>query len=182
MVAGEHALLVALSTSITSDEARTLLNRIDTAVQAFTTGITTDAKRVTLTARRAKVPLTFVNVLKPARTVQVRVHLDSPKLLFPGGADQTVTLRPGNNTVSFAVEARASGTFPMTITVTSPDGRLSFGAPVRVTVRSAVFGGFAIALTVGALLFLALWWANHIRRTRKNRRASPTNGPAPVPA
>jgi hypothetical protein len=178
VAAAEHALLVAASTSITSDQAHALLSSVDSAVQSFTGSITTDAKRVTLTARQAKVPLSFVNSLKPPRTIAVRVHLESPKLLFPGGSDQIVKLKPGNNTFSFPVEARASGTFPMTITVTSPDGGLNFGTPVRVTVRSAVFGGFAIALAIGALVFLALWWVNHVRRTRKNRRATPT----PVPA
>jgi hypothetical protein len=69
----------------------------------------------------------------------------------------------------------------MTITVTSADGRLQFGAPVQVTVRSAVFGGWAVGLTVAALVFLAGWWANHFRRTRKHRRAE-QQSPAPAPA
>ena len=111
-------------------------------------------------------PLSFENNLKPPRDVTVRVHLESAKLLFPKGADQSVTLKPGSNTIRFTVEARASGTFPMKISVTSPNGRLQFGAPVLVTVRSAVFGGWAVGVTVVALLFLAGWWANHFRRTR----------------
>ncbi len=55
----------------------------------------------------------------------------------------------------------------MDITLTTVDGGLSFGGTTSVTVRSTVFGGFAIALTVGALAFLAIWWANHFRRTRR---------------
>jgi hypothetical protein len=128
------------------------------------------------------VPLTFENDLKPTRNVTVRVHLDSAKLTFPKGADQEILLKPGSNTVRFSVEARASGTFPMTISVTSPDGRLQFGGPVQVTVRSAVFGGWAVGLTVAALVFLAGWWANHFRRTRRNRRAERQSTPTPTPA
>jgi hypothetical protein len=182
VVAGEASLLTALSTSITPARAHAELAQIEQAVQSFTAGVTADAKRITLTSRRAAVPLSFENALKPARAVTVIVHLESAKLLFPKGADQSVTLRPGSNTVRFTVEARASGTFPMKISVTSPNGRLQFGAPVLVTVRSAVFGGWAVGVTVVALVFLAGWWANHLRRTRRSRRlaapaASTTAGP-----
>jgi hypothetical protein len=176
--AGEQALLVALSTAMSPERARSELGKIDAAVRSFTSGISTDAKRVTLTAKRARVPLSFMNALDPPRDVTVRVHLGSTKLVFPAGADQVVTLKPGNNTIQFDVEARASGTFPMTIGVTSPDGGLEFGAPVRVTVRSAVFGGYAVALTVAALIFLALWWANHLRKTRRGRPIAHTPAPA----
>jgi Family of unknown function (DUF6049) len=172
VIAGEHALLVALSTSISTGRARTELNKIDNAVQRFASGITTSSRRITLTARRAAVPLSFQNTTTKGR-VRVRVHLESPKLTFPDGPDRVLDLPPGNQTVRFSVEARASGTFPMTVTLTSEDGSLAFGAPTRVTVRSAVFGGYAIALTVGALAFLAFWWGNHILRTRRLRRTPP---------
>jgi len=180
VVAGEAALLTALSTSISPDRASAALAKIDTAVHGFAAGVTADEKRITLTSRRADVPLSFENSLVPARDITVRVHLESAKLLFPKGADQLVPLKPGSNTARFTVEARASGTFPMTITVTSEDGKLTFGAPVRVTVRSAVFGGWAIGVTIAALVFLTGWWANHFRRSRRSRRLA--NSPAPEPA
>jgi hypothetical protein len=66
--------------------------------------------------------------------------------------------------------------------VTSPDGGLEFGPPVLVTVRSAVFGGWAVGLTVVSLVFLAGWWANHFRRTRKSRRLAAKPDPVPAPA
>ena len=103
----------------------------------------------------------------------MRVHLDSPKLIFPKGPDfiarrcRSATTRKRNE---FPVEARASGTFAMTITLESADGSLQLGPPTRVTIRSAVFSGIGIALTLGALLFLAGWWGNHFRRTRRARR------------
>jgi hypothetical protein len=170
VIEGQQALSVALSTVITAERAQAELAKVDDIVQSFTHGIATDAKRITLTARHAKIPLSFQNHIKPGRTVKVRVHLESAKLTFPDGADQIITLPPGSTTKRIPVVARASGTFPMTITLTSEDGRLAIGAPVRVTVRSAVFGGLAVGLTVAALLFLAAWWFNHVRRTRKARR------------
>jgi Family of unknown function (DUF6049) len=182
VVDGEEALLTSLSTSIAPERAHAEIARIDEAVHAFTSGVTADEKRITLTSRRAEVPLTFENNLKPARDVTVLVHLESAKLLFPNGADQSVPLKPGSNTIRVTVEARASGTFPMTISVTSQNGKLAFGAPVRVTVRSAVFGGWAVGVTVAALVFLAGWWANHFRRTRRRRRLAATPATSPAPA
>jgi hypothetical protein len=167
---GEQALSVALSTAISPARAQAELAKVNSAVDSFSGAVTVVAKRITLTARKASVPLTFVNRLKPARPISVRVHFDSSKLLFPNGLDETISLPPGTTTHRFAVEARASGTFPMTISLTSTDGGLSFGTPVRVTVRSAVFGGLAIGLTIAALVVLALWWGNHFRRTRRARR------------
>ena len=56
--------------------------------------------------------------------LQVRVLVTSPKLDFPDGAAQIVTLDTANTTVTFKVKARASGTFPLDVKVTSPDGTL----------------------------------------------------------
>jgi hypothetical protein len=184
VVEGKAALLTVLSTSISTARAHRELSKIDNAVHAFTAGVTADEKRITLTSRRADVPLSFNNNLKPARDVSIKVHLESLKLAFPKGADLVTILKPGNNTVRFTVEARASGTFPMKITVTSPNGKLAFGPPVNVSVRSAVFGGWAVGVTIAALVFLAGWWLNHFRRTRRSRRlaAAPPPSSAPAPA
>ena len=113
-VAGEHALTTALSTAITPERARAQLEVVDRSVTSFTNAVTVSAKRITLTSRRSQVPLTFDNKLK--RTVRVRVHLESTKLLFPLGDEPVIDLRPGNTTLrdeKFTVEARTSGTFPM---------------------------------------------------------------------
>ena len=148
VVEDRKLLALTLSTSITADRANETVNRINAGITDFANAVTVDAKRITLTSREATIPLSFENDLKPARTIKVRVHLDSTKLTFPKGNDHIVELQPGNTTLRdpFAVEARTSGTFPMNITLTSTDGGLKFGHEVKVTVRSAVFGGFAVAL------------------------------------
>ncbi len=161
---------LALASTNDAGEASALLGVVDTEVAALRDGVSTIRKRVTLTARRADVPLTFVN--GTGRPVSVRVELASSKLLFPDGRSRVVTLPPGNHTERFAVEARTSGTFTMTVALVSEDGRLPIGPPTRLTVRSAVFSGAGAALTVGAIVFLLAWWANHVRRTRRARRAA----------
>jgi hypothetical protein len=169
VVAGQRALLLALSTANTRHEALAYLHTISVKLDTLTSGITTTAKALTLTARRASVPLSFENNSGRAG-VKVLVHLDSPKLVFPEGSDFVIALPRGHYTREFPVEARASGTFAMTITLESPGGGLQLGSPTRVTIRSAVFSGIGIALTLGALLFLAGWWGNHFFRTRRARR------------
>jgi hypothetical protein len=169
VAAGRHALLLTLSTSNSRAQALAQLDTIETRLSDLTSGITTTAKTLTLTARRAEVPLSFQNNTKRAN-ILVRVHLDSPKLIFPDGPDILLKLPIGHYTKTFPVEARASGTFTMTVTLESGDGSQVLGPPTVVTIRSAVFSGIGIALTIGALLFLAGWWGNHYRRTRRSRR------------
>jgi len=172
VAAGRRELLLALSTDNTPEEAQAYLATIRGRLDALTGGIYTTAKTLTLTARRASLPLSFVNNTGRAG-IHVRVHLESSKLIFPKGQDVVMTLPLGHSTAArgqFPVIARASGTFAMTITLESADGSLRLGQPTRVTIRSAVFSGIGIALTLGALVFLAGWWGNHFWRTRRARR------------
>lgn len=163
---GERALLLALGRA-QPEAASAGLAVIDGAVEQLNAGVGTTRKRVTLTSRRADVPISFRN--DTGMPVRVRVHLDSSKLLFPKGDDIEIELPEGVGTERFTVEARTSGTFTMTVTLTTGDGNMTIGAPTRITVRSAVFSGVGAAITIGALVFLALWWGNHFRRTRRAR-------------
>ncbi len=97
------------------------------------------------------------------------MNLDSDKLVFPDGTDRDLRLEPGkNSTVRIAVETRSSGTFPMFMTVTTAGG-----LPIQtseVTVRSSFVSGVGVFLTVGAIVFLVVWWGWDIRRRRRRRR------------
>jgi hypothetical protein len=42
-------------------------------------------------------------------------------------------------------------------------------AQSRLTVRSTAISGVGTALSIGALLFLLVWWANHLRGHRSRR-------------
>jgi hypothetical protein len=121
-----------------------------------------------LTSRRASVPLSIDNTTD--QRVRVRIRLSSQKLEFPNGASRLVELAPGNTTTQFDVESRASGTFPVLVTLSSPDGRLALQKS-RYTIRSAFVSGVGVFLAVGAGLFLAIWWLMHWRRGRRARGA-----------
>jgi len=149
-------------------QART--RSIHRQVEAITNGVHAPPSRTfRLTSRRASVPVSVENSTDYRLTVRVR--LDSQKLEFPRGDVQTVTVPPGNRTISFDVVARASGTFPVLASVSSPNGRLDLQT-VRYTVRSSAVSGVGIFLTAGAALFLAGWWFVHWRRSRRTRTAA----------
>ena len=169
--AAEANLRLAVARDIAATEMRSRLQELDRAAATFVAGIVTESKTVTLTDRRSEIPLSFRNSTE--RDVDVKVTLSSSKLVFPEGPERVIALPAGRTTQeTFLVEARASGTFPMQVRMTSTDGNLDVGGTTQITVRSAVFGSIGTWLTFGALAFLALWWAHHFWRTR--RRTAPS--------
>ncbi len=58
-------------------------------------------------------------------------------------------------------------TVKVLLTVTTPDG-LAIGKKT-IQVRSSFVSGVGVFLTVGAIVFLAIWWGWDIQRRRKKR-------------
>ena len=166
---GAHAILIAPSSALDPRTAEEDLASIDRAATRFLSSITTTARTITLTSRTARIPLSFTN--GTGQTIRVKLHLSSTKLTFPDGSEPVVTLPPRHTTLRFRVVARTSGTFTMRVTLTTADDQFTI-ASTQMTVRSTVFSSIGILLTVGALLFLALWWGNHIWRSRRVRRSA----------
>lgn len=171
VLAGEQALLVSLSSSWTGAAGRRRANAelatISQSLSGLVNGVAVPGRRtLTLTAREAEIPVSIQN--NTGRPVRVEVALSSDKLLFPDGSSRIIELAPRNTTARFAVEARASGTFPLLLEVTSTDGRVTFSRS-QITIRSAVVSNVGLILTVGAIAFLAVWWLNHARRRRRLR-------------
>ena len=182
---GDRAMLTTLSSAWNTPEGRA---RAQAELAAITTGIETFVGQIhvpvnptiTVTARTAEIPITFLN--DSDQTVRVRVHLSSADLTFPDGPVRDIELPPRNTTIRFAVEARGSGTFPLSLRVTSPDGSIQL-SQTEVQVRSTFVSNVGVFLTIGAVLFLALWWGNDFRRRRRTRvaEAAPDPGAAATP-
>jgi len=167
---GRDSLLVALTSAWSPATARTRssarLNHVDNEIHSVANQvIAPDTRTVTLISRRSDIPISILNTT--GREVTIRVQLDSEKLEFPDGDARVLTLPSRNTTVRLPVESRASGTFPLRVTITSEDGALNL-QQARYTVRSTVVSGVGVILTIGAGLFLAIWWLTHWRRTRRN--------------
>lgn len=170
IVNGKRGLLISLTSvwpgALGRQQSSARLNAINGGISAFANLIQTPPSglTVTLTSRKADLPLSFNN--ETGRKVTLRIKFDSDKLVFTKGSEQLLVLEPQNNTEIFAVETRASGTFPLNISVTTADGQLPLQG-ARYTVRSTVVSGVGIFLTIGAGLFLAIWWITHWRRSRR---------------
>ena len=168
----EERLLVAQS-----DEWRTARQR-QPYLAGVREGIETQAgeirmpegRSITLTDRKGEIPVTFQN--RTGVPAKVVVRVDSDKLDFPRGNVQTLDLTRRNTTERFSVVSRTSGAFPLRITLESPDGNLELGR-ARLTVRSTVASRMSLIVSLGAALFLAVWWGRHALRGRRARRLVP---------
>lgn len=173
----DRQVLIAEADDLDDDTRDAYFAGVDALIDAQLHGIVTPGdQRVTLTARSGDVPITIENRLD--YPVDVTVVLTSAKVEFPDGNVRTVTLPPGTPTqVDVAVEAKASGAFPLDVVVQSPDGATKLGT-ARYTVRSTAISGIGLFLSIGAGAFLLLWWARHFRTVRRDRRLVSTSHPS----
>jgi hypothetical protein len=98
--------------------------------------------------------------------------VSSDRLQFPDGASARADLTRRNTTLRFTVQARTSGTFPLEVTLRSPDGKVVLSRG-RFTIRSRAASGVGVILSVSAVVFLVLWWTRHIVQARRARRVTP---------
>ncbi len=143
---------------------------------------TPDRQTATLTAQEGNIPITIRSRLEYPVSVVLELSA-GPRLDFPEGARIPVVLDGASRRVNIPIRAMTSGDTPLTVTVRSPDGEGVELATTRYTVRSTAVSGIGVFLTIGAAMFLLLWWFRHWRRLRARRRAEsaePEPEPAPV--
>ena len=187
----DHALLLAESSDLADfRQHQAQIDRVNRAITGQLSLIQLpSARTITLTAHTGRLPVTILSGADYPLRVILRVESD--KLSFPGRSTtgtvtQTLDLRRGNNLVDFTVRARTAGSFPLHITLLSPDEGLTLAART-FTIQSTALAGVGLVLSAGAALFLALWWGRHALRGRRARRLVGAPGPtvmttAPSPA
>ncbi len=137
--------------------------------------ITVHKRQVTLTRRGGQVPVTIQN--RTGFTIRLRVELDSQKLAFPAGQARSIEIegRPHGRslgTLTFRVEARGAGSFPIVVSLETPDGGAIVGTG-EVQVRSSAVSAVTLMATAGGALFLVGAWARRAisRRTKTTSSA-----------
>jgi hypothetical protein len=169
-------LMRAMAAGTTSAQRRDELAGARASVRRFVDAIDTPPTfTITLTARNGTVPLTIRN--DTGGPVRAQVRLRSSKAVLPGGRTIAVTIEGTSMRLDIAVRTRASGAFPIQVEVTSPDGRLSV-ASSRYSVRSTAVSGLGLLLSIGAGLFLVVWWARHWRSARRSAKLVTSSHPA----
>ena len=168
----EEQLLVAESSDLKTLRQRdAYVAGADRQVEAQLNAIEMpEGRSFTLTARTGEIPVTFKN--NTGHPVRVLVKIESDKLDFPGGSEVDLELTRLNTTQRFPVVARASGAFPVRITLVSPDGHLEVGR-ARITVRSTAASGASLVVAMGAATFLAVWWGRNAMKGRRARGLVP---------
>lgn len=167
-------LLVAASQDLGPSQRLQYLHDVEVAIDTQLDRLhIPPGQTITLTANRGQIPITIVS--DAPYPVQAVLRVSSDKLGFPKGASLPVELSRRSNTKYFSVQARASGDFPLTVSLVSPEGHLVL-LDSRFTIRSTATSTVAIVISVGAGAFLLGWWGRSLlkgRRTTRNRRLVP---------
>ncbi len=124
-----------------------------------------------ITSRKARIPISIINTSD--FSVRVRIQLESSRLRFPelmNSSQDVVVIDPKNSvTLETLVDTPSSGSFPLRVIVSSPDGSLLIDE-TTIQVESSAVNGVAIVLSVGSLAFLGIWWfASALRRRRSGK-------------
>ena len=176
----EATVLASAEATLTNNDRTVVLDNANKQLLSVTSAISLpSSQKVTLTSRTGNIPLVITNSL--AVEALVRITVSSPKLEFPSGTTYEIVLAPSSTTrTDIQVTTRASGAFPLDVAITSSGGGLPV-ASSRIDVRSTAVSGVGLFLSLGAGLFLLVWWARHIRHSRRARALVAANEPSPTP-
>ncbi|WP_237703175.1 MULTISPECIES: DUF6049 family protein [Protofrankia] len=139
------------------------------AVRALRDGIRVVASRsVSLTGKHGTVPVTLENNTEAVINVVLSLS-SSDRARLRSATQVKLTVPPLQKVqVEIEVDAEGAGTFPVDVTIITPAGKpLSAAPPVRILVKSTVFGVIAVAITGGALAVLV--FAVLVRLVRRLR-------------
>jgi hypothetical protein len=175
-----RSLLLATGTATPEAQRPAYVERVNTELGSLSGAVVLpDQFRITLTSRTSTIPVNITNTLN--QPLNVRIEFDSGQLEFLDGDIVTRELPPGVTRLDVRVRALTSGAFPMGITVRSPDSSIELDR-TTFDIRSTAVTGVGFVLSIGAGLFLAVWWARHWRSSRRSRHLVPAGAAPASPA
>lgn len=119
---------------------------------------------ITLSGRNSIIRLQVRNNSTTALTIRLRLASAKLDLQTP---DRLVSLNPESTTeIEVPAEALSNGRFPITMTVTTPEGNLDVVPRTTITARVNALAGYGQLVSISLLLVLAAWWWSHWRKGR----------------
>lgn len=174
--AADRLLWASADRSLDDEERRELLEQAShRAHEALNPIVLADQGAITLTDTESVIPIAIEN--GTGETAIVRLHLRADRLEFPDGDAIELELEPGPNRHEIRVETRATGAFPIGLSLRTADDQIELTA-ARFTVRSTAVSGIGLVLSLCAGVFLALWWIRNIRSTRRRRQLVTSRHPS----
>lgn len=166
VVAAERDLLVAPSAELIADPAGSVEWFAPAAeyVNTKLDGIRVLRQPVTLTSRTGELPITIDN--ESGLPLRLRVAIGSDTVQIEGPATQDVTVERRSAAVDFTVSVTSTGPFDVRYTV-SPVTAGPLLESGTVQVSSTAVNGVAVFLSIGSVVFLAVWWVFSARRRRR---------------
>jgi Family of unknown function (DUF6049) len=124
-----------------------------------------DPLRVTLGGKSGEVPVSISNRLGQAVRVRLRVTPSGSGVVIGRFANPVTVAKGTQRTIKIPVRAAAAGSTTLTLSLTSPDGRVLRGSTARLTVAATHFGTMAIVIIGIALgVYVIAAAARAIRR------------------
>lgn len=122
---------------------------------------------INLTSQEGEIPLVVSNGTDFPTTVRISLRSPERDLILEPQEVPAQRIAPGGS-LQFTVEAvaRSSGIFQMEVLVDTAQGELEI-ASKSITVRSTAFNLIALGLTIGALVFLVVFYIMRVLRRRR---------------
>ena len=120
------------------------------------------SQQITLTSESGTIPLRLTN--DSGRPLRVVLELQSQSLQIQGGPIRELELDEASQTVTFDVELRRTGLFPVPVILRTPSGRPF--AQTTLVVRSTAFNRIALVVTIAAAVLLVFAWTRRLLRRR----------------
>lgn len=145
--------------------ARAVESEIERELDKITMG---GPEGITLTSSTGEIPFVLRNDTDYEVTLEIRLSWADLDLKIEHSRIRG-TFEPGATPVPIQATARGSGAFPVEVTLATIDGTEIDNKPF--TIRSTQFNEIALAITLGALAFLVLFYlfrvVGHRRRTQE---------------
>jgi hypothetical protein len=159
--------LTAATDTLTNDEFEAYQRGLRTQLRSLRNSVSIpDALTFTLGGRESDLRMQLRN--EADQQLSVLVAVESAKLQFPQGP-QLVAVPPRTSIdVIIPVIARANGTFPLEVVLSTPDGATNVGRRIQMTARVSALAGLGQVVTGTAILILLSWWVSHWRAKRRD--------------